>query len=269
MWNFILWPIRVVSRLLRYLIYWYWREPCGNVWVLDFAGDRESSEFRDQVDRALRFIREHDPRRADRVEQHLDYFINSSLIDAGGLYSREDRSCYLNYESYYQHVVGWDDLTSDAQQALTMKLASTIVHEATHARIEDAGVRYDEKYRERIERACRRQERHFMRRAAGDFRDACGQPYEDVYLRSLLSRHDNCPWREVPESLTGDRTLWVVDLNLDRIFLPGGSLRDNWVNCFVSQSGSIYSACLCDEILLDRLASPAAVPATELLACVP
>ena len=66
--------------------------------------------------------------------------------------------------------------------------------------------------------------------------------YEDVYLRSLLSRNDTYPWRQVPESLTDDRSLWVVDLTLDRIFLSGGRLLENWIKCSMSRSRSGYSA---------------------------
>ena len=87
--------------------------------------------------------------------------------------------------------------------------------------------------------------------------------YEDVYLRSLLSRNDGYPWREVPERLTGDRTLWVTDLRLDRIFLPDGKLGDNWVKCLVAPSGSAHAACLCDETPHDVQAPVAKAPDTS------
>jgi hypothetical protein len=44
------------------------------------------------------------------------------------------------------------------------RLALTIIHEATHARLERCGINYDEKLRPRIEAACRRRELAFTRK---------------------------------------------------------------------------------------------------------
>ncbi len=175
----VLWPVRLVGRLALSFYYRYLREPCGKLWVVDLNGNCEWGEFRDQIDRAMQFIREHDPRRAARIEQHVHYIVNTSMFhNSSGVYSQLDKACWLNYESLYERLVGWGDFCDDTQQVLTLKLASTIVHEATHARIDDAGIPYDERHRERIERACLREELHFMRRAADNFHDACGQPMD-------------------------------------------------------------------------------------------
>jgi len=76
-------------------------------------------------------------------------------------------------------------MTERAQQVLTMELASIIVHEATHGRVEDAGIRYHEGRRERIEKLCRRQERQFLGKAVPDFCDMKGNRVDWVKVKNF------------------------------------------------------------------------------------
>ena len=73
--------------------------------------------------------------------------------------------------------------------------------------------------------------------------------YEDVYLRGLLTYQENYPWREVPMSLTDGREVWVVDINLDRVFLPGGHLEGRSVRCWTAPTKEGRFAWLCDDAL--------------------
>ena len=60
--------------------------------------------------------------------------------------------------------------------------------------------------------------------------------YESLYLCSLLQRNDECPWREVPKSLTGERAVFVVDMHLDRLFLPNDMLTGSYVTCSLAKT---------------------------------
>ena len=182
-WYLVKWPALLLLKPTMLVMRCLLGKKCGDVAVIDLAGESDAADFCDQIDRALKYIRQHDPQRSAWIERRLDHIISTSLLSSGGAYFRSSRSCYIRYARYYENAVGWGELTDDAQQVLTMTLASIIVHEATHARIEDAGIQYDERRRERIEQICRRQQQSFMRRAAPDFRDAFGAPvdWSDVY----------------------------------------------------------------------------------------
>ncbi len=74
-------------------------------------------------------------------------------------------------------------------------IASAIVHEATHARLEKLGIRYDEAVRQRIERICARRELDFARHLSG----------VDALLEEITWRLDRCS--EENASYT-DQNMW-------------------------------------------------------------
>jgi tetratricopeptide (TPR) repeat protein len=75
------------------------------------------------------------------------------------------------------------------------------------------------------------------------------EDYQDVYLRGLLTYHEGYPWREVPMDLTDGREVWVVDMNLDRVFLPGGYLNGRIIRCWTAMTKDGQFAWLCDDAL--------------------
>jgi len=174
-----LYPLRWFLVMSTWLLLVSSRRRCGRIWIVDMACDPSStSEFYDQIERALQFIERHDPRRARWIERHLNYITNGTLIDSGGRYLNGFKSCYIHYPSYREFVVGNGEIGPREQEVLTLELAQVILHEATHARIDQRGVKYSERYRERIEKRCRREEVHFLRRAAPDFQDLFGNPVD-------------------------------------------------------------------------------------------
>jgi hypothetical protein len=74
-------------------------------------------------------------------------------------------------------------------------IASAIVHEATHARLEKRGIRYDEAVRPRIERICARREFDFVRHLSG----------VDALQEEITRRLDRC--NEENTSYT-DQNMW-------------------------------------------------------------
>jgi tetratricopeptide (TPR) repeat protein len=169
-------PLRIAAMFLGRALLWCSRVECGGLWVVDLScwDDDLPAEFGDQIERAMRLIHERDARRAKWITARLDYIVNTRLAAEGGAYDRMQRACYINYPAYRNAVVGDGEFTFRSQQVLTIELARVIVHEATHARIDQKGIEYNERYRERIELFCRRQEVHFLKRAAVGFTDVLG-----------------------------------------------------------------------------------------------
>jgi hypothetical protein len=74
-------------------------------------------------------------------------------------------------------------------------IASAIVHEATHARLETLGIRYDEAVRQRIERICARRELDFARHLSG----------VDALLEEITWRLDRCSEENASHT---DQNMW-------------------------------------------------------------
>ena len=173
-------PLAVTIVLLSRLLLWCSSEKCGGLRIMDRPtwDDDPPAEFRDQIERAMQLIQERNPRRAKWITASLDYIVNTKAAGSGGAYVHPVRACYLDYASYRNAIAGYEDITPRAQQVLTIELARVIVHEATHGRIQQKGIEYNERHRERIERFCRRQEVQFLNRAAPGFRDLLGKPVD-------------------------------------------------------------------------------------------
>lgn len=108
-----------------------------------------------RVENALRLIRDRDQLSYSRVRRYLDRVWVRLVPGAWGEYQRKLNACVLD-----KHFV-----LSEA--ATVERIASTIVHEATHARLEHWGVTYDENARSRIEAICVRRELNFVRKLPG------------------------------------------------------------------------------------------------------
>lgn len=103
-----------------------------------------------RVEHALQLIKLRDPLHYSRVVRHLERVWVRLEHTASACYYHSMRACVLD-ERYV------------LQEATTVEeIASTIVHEATHARLQRRDIQYVEKQRRRIEAVCIRRELNFI-----------------------------------------------------------------------------------------------------------
>lgn len=128
-----------------------WSSTSRNIdglWVGTMEG-RPHSGLR-RIEEALQLIKNHAPLHHARVINNLQRIWVRLLPGDIAHYERSLKACVFD-ERYL------------LQEATTIEwIASTIVHEATHARLEQWGVMYEEKKRVRIEAICIRRERNFI-----------------------------------------------------------------------------------------------------------
>jgi hypothetical protein len=105
-----------------------------------------------RVEDALRLIKQHNPLHYSRVLHHLERVWVNVAIAATACYEQSIGACVLD-----ERFVLSDTTTLE-------RIASTIIHEATHARLEHWGIRYEEDMRSRIEAICFRRELAFAMR---------------------------------------------------------------------------------------------------------
>ena len=104
------------------------------------------------VEGALLLIKQHSPLDYARITRELERIWVSLSFHGLGEYKHSLKACILD-ERYV------------ADPATTVEqIASTIVHEATHARLERYGIEYEEPQRTRIEAICFRRELAFAAR---------------------------------------------------------------------------------------------------------
>jgi hypothetical protein len=105
-----------------------------------------------RVEEALQLIERHDTLNYSRITGHLDRIWLHLIPNAAAHYERSLNACVMD-ERYV------------LQESMTLEnIASTIVHEATHARLEGWGIIYAEENRTRIEAICLRRELNFLAR---------------------------------------------------------------------------------------------------------
>ncbi|NEW98521.1 hypothetical protein [Rhodopseudomonas sp. BR0G17] len=125
-----------------------WRQVDG---VL-IGGWSRNSELFDEAERALNLIKKHSPLDHARIVRELDRIWVNLSFHGLAEYVHSLKACVLD-ERFLA-----DPVTT------TEQIASTIVHEATHARIERYGIAYEEDRRARIEAICFRRELAFIAR---------------------------------------------------------------------------------------------------------
>lgn len=104
-----------------------------------------------RVEEALRLIKDHDPLHYARITGNLERIWVDLLPDARASYAPRLNACKL------------DERFVLLETTTPQQIASCIVHEATHARLERWGISYaDEKARSRIEAICLRRELNFV-----------------------------------------------------------------------------------------------------------
>ncbi|RUU01846.1 hypothetical protein EOD23_20715 [Mesorhizobium sp. USDA-HM6] len=103
----------------------------------------------DRVAAALQLIQDFDPIRYRRVVRDLKQIWITTIPGAVGRFVKSTSTCELDE----RFVLG--------ENTVTEHIAGTIVHEATHARLEQQSISYEEKLRDRVEQVCMRRELAF------------------------------------------------------------------------------------------------------------
>jgi hypothetical protein len=118
------------------------------VWV-GVAFSFEPEPILHRVEEALRLIQKYDRLRYNRLIRDLERIWVRDVPGALGSFDHSLHACSLDREFVL------------AEKSSAELIAATIVHEATHARLDRCGISYEEKLRPRIEAACFRREMAF------------------------------------------------------------------------------------------------------------
>jgi hypothetical protein len=140
-------PDRKLSLVDRFEL-WLSRGRKVGLWV----GTREAEPHPAlrRVEEALRLIKDHDTLHYSRIIRNLERVLVQLLPSALAHYKSSLNACVL------------DERFVLAETTTLERIASTIVHEATHARLDGWGIDYDEASRYRIEAICLRRELNFL-----------------------------------------------------------------------------------------------------------
>jgi hypothetical protein len=103
-----------------------------------------------RVEQALQLIKRHDTLHYSRILRNLDRVWVHLLPSALAHYNSSLNACVF------------DERFVLAETTTLEKIASTIIHETTHARLDGWGIGYDEPSRYRIEAICLRRELNFV-----------------------------------------------------------------------------------------------------------
>jgi hypothetical protein len=117
-----------------------------------WVGTREAEPYPAlrRVEEALQLIKRHDTLHYSRIIRNLERVWVHLLPSALAHYNSSLNACVL------------DERFVLAETTTLQGIASTIVHEATHARLDGWGIDYDETSRCRIEAICLRRELNFL-----------------------------------------------------------------------------------------------------------
>jgi len=143
------------------------------LWV-GTTDERQPTTMR-RVEDALSLIKQHSPLHFSRVVRNLKrvWVRLVPYSGANGCYYRSLDACVL-------------DPRFLALETTTLEeIASAIVHETTHARLERWGISYEETKRSRIEAICRRRELNFLRGLPN------GETYREQLHQALASPVDD------------------------------------------------------------------------------
>lgn len=118
------------------------------LWVGVAIGSERELILR-RVEEALRLIQKYDRLRYDRLVRDLERVWVRDIPGTRGSFDQPLRACSL------------DRVFVLAEKSCPELIAATIVHEATHARLDHCGIGYEEELRPRIEATCFRRELAF------------------------------------------------------------------------------------------------------------
>jgi hypothetical protein len=140
------------------------------LWAGVEIGEPETALQR--VEDALRLIKQHSPLHYSRVVHNLKRVWVHLVPHGSGCYDASLDACELDPRFVLTETTTLEEI------------ASAIVHEATHARLDRWGISYDEDKRPRIEAICRRRELNFLKGLPN------GEPYREWIVQTLKSPVD-------------------------------------------------------------------------------
>jgi hypothetical protein len=146
-------PVTKLSLADRFALWVSKSRVTDGLWIGSTQSDSEPALQR--VEAALQLIDRCAPLHYRRVKNSLSRIWVTLVPHGAGCYLHSLNACLLD-----ERVVASENTTLEW-------IASAIVHEATHARLEKRGIRYDEAVRHRIERICARRELDFARNLSG------------------------------------------------------------------------------------------------------
>jgi hypothetical protein len=146
------WKRRLVRWGFRFLIAIAPSRRVHGCWIGGVGTAGENRELLDKVGAAVALLALHDPVRLRRIRRDLKRILIYWLHGALGSYYQPLEMCLLDSDFITRPT------TSPAM------IAATIVHEATHARLDRWGFGYAESIRPRVERVCARAELAFAAR---------------------------------------------------------------------------------------------------------
>lgn len=136
---------RIIDRLLL-------ARSCGRqvhgIWIGSWRPPDNST----RIEQALRLVEQHSPLHYARILGNLERIWIFLLSHGRAKYNEALGACVID-----------ERLMADPQTT-TEELASIIVHEATHAKLDRCGIEYEEGLRARIEAVCLRRELDFVAR---------------------------------------------------------------------------------------------------------
>jgi hypothetical protein len=124
------------------------------LWIGSYQSDDPERALQ-RVEAALRLIERFAPLHYRRIKRSLSRIWVQLVPHGAGCYQHSLNACLL------------DTRVVDSETTTVEWIASAIVHEATHARLENWGIRYHEAVRLRIERICAGRELDFVRHLSG------------------------------------------------------------------------------------------------------
>ena len=128
---------------------------CEGIALADLK--RKSGHFQETMESALALIRTADPRRFQRVKEHIKWIVNCTLEQPGAEYHKEFKSVRIDFE----------EPEEESDRDFTAGFwARSLVHEATHGLLISRGMEYTDELRSRIERLCVKEENRFICRLA-------------------------------------------------------------------------------------------------------
>lgn len=164
---------RLVDRLQ---FWWSTSKRIDGLWVGTIAA--EPAPLLQRVERALNLIKSHDRVRYDRLIQDIERVWVRLVPHALGTFNEAINTCEL------------DTRYVRAETSTPERIAATIVHEATHARLLRSGIDYSEDLRARVEAICLRREIAFATRLPN------GAQVRESAKRILESYNADADWSD-------------------------------------------------------------------------
>ena len=122
------------------------RSRCVDGLWIGSSGQKHSELVLGRVEEALGLVKTYDGVRYNRLIRDLERVLVTVLSGATGSFNSSIGACQL------------DERFVLAETSSPARIASVIVHEATHARLQRHGVGYQEEVRARVEAVCIRRE---------------------------------------------------------------------------------------------------------------